>query len=421
MSWHFSRALVEEYSAATCLDGVQSARLSANPTPHAFLCKDRMTAFSRLSRFGMTFVPLTENLGADLLTWFLAGSRARTSAALERAQASTATAPACGEKWRESSVRYDLDSSSWKIHLSLFPEDLQWSSVTLPKWGMTRSGAVYQHPMLERPISGIVSGLWPAPRSCSAIAPTITPESAWQENRFPNLETVVGRRLWPTPVRRDYRGAGKRSRMERTGSKSGECLPQVVGGILNPTWVEKLMGWPDDWTSLQPISHVKLCFWLMGFIDEKDRRTAEVLRMLRKGNASKEIQREIGRPVSIHEAAILLTELCEHENRPDEARIFMACAQALEKGLRGVQPSGCTTGAPYRSEQSQQRAGEHPDALQALSRFLAHHGKAYWQDCRWEDAVPRVADGVAARVDRLKAIGNGQVPRVAATAFRILS
>ena len=34
--------------------------------------------------------------------------------------------------------------------------------------------------------------------------------------------------------------------------------------------------------------------------------------------------------------------------------------------------------------------------------------------------VGRVADGVAARVDRLKAIGNGQVPIVAATAFSIL-
>ena len=33
----------------------------------------------------------------------------------------------------------------------------------------------------------------------------------------------------------------------------------------------------------------------------------------------------------------------------------------------------------------------------------------------------RVADGVAARVDRLKAIGNGQVPLCAATAWRILS
>lgn len=78
MSWHYSRALVAEYSAATCSDGKQSAQLSANPTPQAYLCKDRMTAFSRLSRFGMTFAPLTDDLGADLLTWFLADSRVRT-------------------------------------------------------------------------------------------------------------------------------------------------------------------------------------------------------------------------------------------------------------------------------------------------------------------------------------------------------
>ena len=37
-----------------------------------------------------------------------------------------------------------------------------------------------------------------------------------------------------------------------------------------------------------------------------------------------------------------------------------------------------------------------------------------------EPNVGRVANGVAARVDRLKAIGNGQVPRVAATAFELL-
>jgi DNA (cytosine-5)-methyltransferase 1 len=59
--------------------------------------------------------------------------------------------------------------------------------------------------------------------------------------------------------------------------------------------------------------------------------------------------------------------------------------------------------------------------VQALSRLLAHHGQTYWQDGRWEDATPRVADGVAARVDRLKAIGNGQVPLCAATAWRILN
>ena len=38
-----------------------------------------------------------------------------------------------------------------------------------------------------------------------------------------------------------------------------------------------------------------------------------------------------------------------------------------------------------------------------------------------ERNMGRMADGVASRVDRLKAIGNGQVPLCAATAFRILS
>ncbi len=37
-----------------------------------------------------------------------------------------------------------------------------------------------------------------------------------------------------------------------------------------------------------------------------------------------------------------------------------------------------------------------------------------------EPAVGRVVDGMACRVDRLKAIGNGQVPLCAAHAFRTL-
>lgn len=43
-----------------------------------------------------------------------------------------------------------------------------------------------------------------------------------------------------------------------------------------------------------------------------------------------------------------------------------------------------------------------------------------WQ-AGWEDGIPRVASGVVARADRLKAIGNGQVPICAATAWRLLT
>ena len=181
------------------------------------------------------------------------------------------------------------------------------------------------------------------------------------------------------------------------------------------------MGWPDEWTSIEPINHVKMCFWLMGMHDGTEIGRNEVLRMLRDGDVAQEIQREIGRPVSIYEAAILLAELCEYKNRPNEARVFMACAEALEEEVRGVWLQESATSSPHRSGQDEQRTGKHSDAMQALSRLLAHHGKAAWQDGSWEDAIPRVDHGVAARVDRLKAIGNGQVPLCAATAWRLLS
>ena len=46
-------------------------------------------------------------------------------------------------------------------------------------------------------------------------------------------------------------------------------------------------------------------------------------------------------------------------------------------------------------------------------------GSAQWWET--EPNVDRVVDGLASRVDRLKAIGNGQVPLCAATAWRLLT
>src|SRR5687768_17477186 len=54
MSWLFSQALVEEYSAASCSDGEQSAQLNVMPTQHKFWRNDKTMEFSRLSQFGLT-------------------------------------------------------------------------------------------------------------------------------------------------------------------------------------------------------------------------------------------------------------------------------------------------------------------------------------------------------------------------------
>lgn len=62
---------------------------------------------------------------------------------------------------------------------------------------------------------------------------------------------------------------------------------------------------------------------------------------------------------------------------------------------------------------SQERRG----SLQRPARSRGH-GFGRWPT---EPDVGRVVNGMANRVDRLKAIGNGQVPRVAATAWEILA
>ena len=78
MSWLFSQALVEEYSEGISLDGAQSAQSSGKPTQQAYCAPDKMTAFSRLSRFGMTYKPLTATHGEALLTLYLAAFHAKT-------------------------------------------------------------------------------------------------------------------------------------------------------------------------------------------------------------------------------------------------------------------------------------------------------------------------------------------------------
>jgi DNA (cytosine-5)-methyltransferase 1 len=68
------------------------------------------------------------------------------------------------------------------------------------------------------------------------------------------------------------------------------------------------------------------------------------------------------------------------------------------------------------SNVSQQQRGRVSSGIQSKNPYAC--------DSRWWETEPnvgRVADGVASRVDRLKAIGNGQVPLCAAEAWRILS
>ncbi len=254
MSWLYSQALVAEYLAGICSDGEPSAPSNGNPTQQAYCAPDKMTKFSRLSRFGMTFKPLTEDHGAALLTSYLADFRARTSAPPAPARASTASAAACGSTWPALSVKYCRDTSSWKTAHCLWDEALPWSSVTLPNCGMTRTGAVLQHPTSERPISGTEYGLWLTP-TASAGGPSRKESTNKRGEHSGNpLATAV---KWRTPTVQDSKSNGTDSQKNRESPN----LNAQVGGPLNPTWIEWLMGWPLGWTDLKPLAMDRFREW----------------------------------------------------------------------------------------------------------------------------------------------------------------
>jgi DNA (cytosine-5)-methyltransferase 1 len=70
---------------------------------------------------------------------------------------------------------------------------------------------------------------------------------------------------------------------------------------------------------------------------------------------------------------------------------------------------------PIYREAAWSREGENAQCMGNSPVYTQHWEQAF------EPLMGRVADGVANRVDRLKAIGNGQVPQCAAVAFNILS
>jgi hypothetical protein len=98
----------------------------------------------------------------------------------------------------------------------------------------------------------------------------ITLESAWNQDRFLNLETAVGRATWPTPTTCMHKGSSEASLFRRDGqSRENDRLDHAVmamdGGSLNPTWVEWLMGWPLQWTSLEPMPSALWVAWQTAF------------------------------------------------------------------------------------------------------------------------------------------------------------
>jgi hypothetical protein len=229
MSWHCSRALVEEFSAATCLDGAASAPSNTTPTPAAFYWPDKTTEHSRLSRFGMTSEPLTADRGEAVLMSYLAASPVRTSAVLGRRKGLQESSQASGWKCPESFAKWDRDSSSWRTRQTCVIEGLETFSETWPEWGLMLDGECLAGPNVARLRPGRASGL----------LPTLTASDA-------------------------------------TGARNGTCSTRDISagltltdwlwlnvgrGKVHPESAEWTMLWPSQWTALEPLGTGRFQLW----------------------------------------------------------------------------------------------------------------------------------------------------------------
>ena len=264
MSWLISKALmnslysqeqVEAFSEESCSDGTQSAPLNGNPIPQAYCAPDKMTDFSRLFRSGMTFKPLMESRGKELLTLYLEVSHAKTSVQQGREQELKENDQVCGNTWLESSEKSNQLTFLPKTPLCSALEDSVLSSKTLPRWGMMLNGECYPQPKLALITNENVCGSsqkWPTPdANCGqrGSQPNWTPTRKSGHPAQYTINQAVRDSLFPTPTCHNSKeGAYPAEYKRKTPS-----LATHAGGKLNPMWVEWLMGWPLGWTDLKPL------------------------------------------------------------------------------------------------------------------------------------------------------------------------
>jgi len=137
-----------------------------------------------------------------------------------------------------------------------------------------------------RPGLQMAAMMWPTPTVCGNYN-----QKGMSATSGDGLATAV--KMWPTPCARDYKGSGKTGQLRdsldyavepgatksksyatpqardfRTGStqrwddpERSRNLNDQIGGQLNPTWVEWLMGWPLGWTDLKPLEMDKFQQW----------------------------------------------------------------------------------------------------------------------------------------------------------------
>jgi len=283
VSWLFSQALVAESLGENCLDGKPSVQSKSIATAPVYYVGDKTKELSRLSRFGMMLQPLTADRGEALLKSFQEAFLARTFQQPEEEKELPENVRDSGVRWRELSVKYDQDLSSWRTHQCLFQEVLEESSLTLPRWDLMRNGELSERITPEHLTSETESGCWPTP-SANNYEQTDLDKLLERRERIKsqgingngfgltlaNAVLIEERKTWATPtaseVRQGWqdRSRGKKGQQESLSTqviKEAGGREATSGLHLNPDWTEWLLGWPIGWTDSKQLETDKFQQW----------------------------------------------------------------------------------------------------------------------------------------------------------------
>lgn len=266
----------------------------------------------------------------------------------------------------------------------------------------------------------------------------------------PKLSAQV--KLWPTPTANEDAAGRPGANMQKMLGNHPEIRQDPDGGQLNPTWVEWLMGWIPGFTSLEPIDRLLFHIWermtcdKMGWIqtDSEDVRSQGMFCVWFREGCSQASHRHGPDEHQEGEHPNHLPELprkgAHHTGERKECPFASMCRLRETFSTKENEKwKGLLKGVPFnhRHDFSDEEVGNgemgggmcllqkaihsHKGETNHLLAFLweqARMGKTLWEV---EPPIPRVAKGIPKRADRLRCIGNGQVPAAMVLAWRLLT
>lgn len=396
-------------SSAECYSDIPAYALSRLKNIQEKFCyKDSVMESCQDSLSGTTSEPLTVSPGKDMLISSVVDSLARIYRWQVKGLESQENGLDYGTKWRGLSVKYDRNTHLWRTHQCLFPEVLKSFCVILPKWGMMRDGELWERMTPGHLTRETESGLWPTPdanmnRETQAEWKPIRPSG--QPAQYPLNQAVRDRPMWRTPAANELGVKAERLIPIEGGEPGGMNRHfDKETGRMAQIGLEQQVALRRTWPT--PVASDGTTGAIIGKNDKFVELESGRLRKINQNGTAGSLG--LARTIMFQENRTWNTPTsCEWKGRDPNSK---------QQGL--TNDIGCTGGQL------------NPDWVEWLMGWpigwtQLEPLKLDWRSWEIDPAdigeVPRTGQKIPNRANRLKAIGNGQVPAVAELAWTILT